>query len=60
MDKTQYIEQLLREKVDFLTRPRRFGKSLFLSTLVAYFRGEKEYCLAKAEKALVQQSEREA
>lgn len=42
MDKTQYIEQLLREKVYFLTRPRRFGKSLFLSTLVAYFRGEKE------------------
>ena len=42
VDKTPYIEQLLRGKVYFLSRPRRFGKSLFLSTLAAYFRGQKE------------------
>jgi len=29
-------------KVYFLSRPRRFGKSLFLSTLAAYFLGQKE------------------
>ena len=42
VDKTQYIVQLLRNQVYFLSRPRRFGKSLFLSTLAAYFRGQKE------------------
>jgi len=42
IDKTRYIEQLLQGKVYFLSRPRRFGKSLFLSTLAAYFRGQKE------------------
>ena len=26
----------------FLSRPRRFGKSLLVSTLASYFRGEKE------------------
>ena len=43
VDKTQFIPKL--EKVGrayFLTRPRRFGKSLFLSTLEAYFEGRKE------------------
>ena len=42
IDKTAYIEPLVRGHVFFLSRPRRFGKSLFLSTLAAYFRGEKE------------------
>ncbi|MDR2652828.1 MAG: AAA family ATPase, partial [Prevotellaceae bacterium] len=43
VDKTAYIYQLV--KIDspyFLGRPRRFGKSLFLSTLKAYFLGKKE------------------
>ena len=43
VDKTQFIHKL--EKVGmsyFLTRPRRFGKSLFISTLEAYFKGRKE------------------
>ena len=64
VDKTQYIEQLLRGKVYFLSRPRRFGKSLFLSTLAAYFRGEKELFnglyLAQAEEELARESKREA
>ena len=42
IDKTAYIEPLVRGHVFFLSRPRRFGKSLFLSTLASYFRGEKE------------------
>jgi len=43
IDKTQYIYQLLQHgKPYFLGRPRRFGKSLFLSTLKAYFEGNKE------------------
>ncbi|MGP1363558.1 MAG: AAA family ATPase, partial [Bacteroides sp.] len=42
VDKTQYIASLVRGKYYFLSRPRRFGKSLFLSTLQAYFEGNKE------------------
>lgn len=43
VDKTQFVYQLAQEgKVFFLSRPRRFGKSLLLSTLEAYFQGKKE------------------
>ncbi len=42
VDKTGYIPKLLRNKYYFLSRPRRFGKSLLLSTLEAYFKGKKE------------------
>lgn len=43
IDKTEYIENLLRQgSYFFLSRPRRFGKSLFLSTLKAYFEGKRE------------------
>lgn len=43
IDKTEYIYNLVNEgKPYFLSRPRRFGKSLFLSTLRAYFEGKKE------------------
>ena len=43
VDKTQYVRPLLSiGKPYFLSRPRRFGKSLFLSTLKAYFEGRKE------------------
>jgi len=39
IDKTQYIERLesLNEKYLIFLRPRRFGKSLFLSTLQYYY-----------------------
>ncbi|MDR1626424.1 MAG: AAA family ATPase, partial [Spirochaetia bacterium] len=38
VDKTRYVYQLVNEgKPYFLSRPRRFGKSLLLSTLKAYF-----------------------
>ena len=40
VDKTPYLERLLREgKHYFLSRPRRFGKSLFLDTLKEFFEG---------------------
>ena len=43
VDKTQYVYNLVHTgKVYFLSRPRRFGKSLFLTTLKAYFEGKKE------------------
>ncbi|GHV90696.1 ATPase AAA [Spirochaetia bacterium] len=43
VDKTAYIYKLAHEgKPYFLGRPRRFGKSLFLSTLKAYFQGRKD------------------
>ncbi len=42
VDKTMYIPHLLLGKYYFLSRPRRFGKSLFLSTLESYFKGRKD------------------
>ena len=43
VDKTALIYRLVTEgKIYFLCRPRRFGKSLLVSTLEYYFRGEKE------------------
>ncbi|MGM9529079.1 MAG: AAA family ATPase [Phascolarctobacterium sp.] len=42
VDKTDLVYSLAREHVCFLSRPRRFGKSLLLSTLDAYFSGRKE------------------
>ena len=45
VDKTELISQLVREGgnfVYFLSRPRRFGKSLLISTLKAIFEGKKE------------------
>ena len=43
VDKTDMVYSLATEgKIYFLSRPRRFGKSLLLSTLRAYFEGKKE------------------
>ena len=43
VDKTAMIYNLVKEgKIYFLGRPRRFGKSLLLSTLEHYFLGHKE------------------
>ena len=42
VDKTAQVYNLAKEgKYFFLSRPRRFGKSLLLSTLQAYFQGKK-------------------
>ena len=44
VDKTKYIVEIKKRGYQFifLSRPRRFGKSLFASTLHAYFDGRKE------------------
>ena len=43
IDKTSYIPLLLQNgQYKFLSRPRRFGKSLLISTLEAFFKGERE------------------
>ncbi|MDR2545312.1 MAG: AAA family ATPase [Methanobrevibacter sp.] len=44
VDKTELIEKIVKLKMKyyFLSRPRRFGKSLFISTLKNLFEGKKE------------------
>ena len=43
VDKTHHIHRLVSTgKYYFLSRPRRFGKSLLISTMEAYFKGKKE------------------
>ena len=43
IDKTEYICKMIKvSKYIFLSRPRRFGKSLLVSTLQAYFEGRKD------------------
>ena len=44
VDKTAYVYQMTHTdgKFYFLSRPRRFGKSLFVSTLKSYFEGRKD------------------
>ena len=43
VDKTQYIYNLINDaKYFFLSRPRRFGKSLLLDTIGEVFKGDKE------------------
>ena len=63
IDKTPFIWKLVQTSSPyFLSRPRRFGKSLFLSTLAAYFRGQKELFkglyLEKAEEEQAAQENR--
>ena len=55
VDKTDLVYRLVTTtKTCFLSRPRRFGKSLLVSTLDAYFKGRKELfdglMIAKLEK----------
>ena len=44
IDKTEYVYRMAHSDATyfFLSRPRRFGKSLFVSTLQSYFEGRKE------------------
>ena len=43
VDKTELVYRLVTSgKIYFLSRPRRFGKSLLVSTLKSYFQGRKE------------------
>lgn len=43
VDKTEYVRRLVKNGTYyFLSRPRRFGKSLLVSTLEAYFQGKRD------------------
>lgn len=44
VDKTGFVKRLIDEGAPhyFMSRPRRFGKSLFLNTLEEIFKGNKE------------------
>lgn len=43
IDKTEYYKMLIEEgKYFFISRPKRFGKSLLISTLKEIFEGNKE------------------
>ena len=44
IDKTEYVRRIVDEgsQYFFLARPRRFGKSLFLSTLRYFFEGQRD------------------
>ncbi len=42
VDKTEYVYRMTRYRYVFLSRPRRFGKSLLTSTLKSYFEGKKD------------------
>ena len=58
VDKTEYVYRLVQNCMPyFLSRPRRFGKSLFLSTLRAYFEGKKELFAGLAIEELTKDDE---
>ncbi|MDR0835220.1 MAG: AAA family ATPase [Tannerella sp.] len=42
VDKTKEIHQLTSSSIVFLSRPRRFGKSLLISTLGELYKGNKQ------------------
>ncbi|MDR0912017.1 MAG: ATP-binding protein [Methanobrevibacter sp.] len=43
VDKTKYILQMIKDgRINFLSRPRRFGKSLLVSTLEELYKGNKK------------------
>ena len=42
IDKTGYFDRLIKGGYFFFSRPRRFGKSLLISTLEALFQGKKQ------------------
>ncbi|WP_455585622.1 ATP-binding protein [Bacteroides sp.] len=53
IDKTALIYQMVKTgRYYFLSRPRRFGKSLLISTLGAYFQGKKELFTGLAMESL--------
>ena len=56
VDKTALVHRLVTQgQIYFLSRPRRFGKSLLVSTLKYYFQGKKELFKGLAIDALEQE-----
>jgi len=65
VDKTQFVYELANlSRPYFLSRPRRFGKSLLLSTFRSYFEGKKDLfhglALEKLEEKVAKEENREA
>ena len=65
VDKTAYVAELAATtRPYFLSRPRRFGKSLFLSTLKCYFEGRRDLfrglALEQLEEQMADEEGREA
>ncbi|MBR1536295.1 MAG: AAA family ATPase, partial [Treponema sp.] len=65
VDKTQFVFELANlSRPYFLSRPRRFGKSLLLSTFRSYFEGKKDLfhglALEKLEENAAKEENREA
>ena len=59
VDKTALLHKMVTEgKIYFLSRPRRFGKSLLVSTLKYYFGGERELFRGLAIEGLEQEWEK--
>ena len=60
IDKTEYVYRMAygASKYYFLSRPRRFGKSLLTSTLHCYFTGKKDLFKGLAIFESIQQAER--
>ena len=59
VDKTRYLMKLVEDNTRvFLSRPRRFGKSLTLSTLEAMFSGKTELFKGLAAEAWVAEQSR--
>ena len=57
VDKTEYIYQLVQQNTPiFLSRPRRFGKSLLISTMKAYWQGKKELFKGLKIEELIEQT----
>ena len=53
IDKTALMYQMVKTgSYYFLSRPRRFGKSLLISTMEAYFQGKKELFAGLAVKRI--------
>ena len=58
VDKTELVYKLVNtDQIYFFSRPRRFGKSLLVSTLEAYFLGKKELFEGLAMERLEQEWE---
>ena len=56
VDKTKIIHDIVSDgRYYFLSRPRRFGKSLLISTLKAYFEGRKDLFQGLAMEQLEQE-----
>jgi len=53
VDKTLFVKKLESGGYYFLSRPRRFGKSLFLDTLKEAFSGNKELFIRRVFKFFV-------